>query len=366
MRGGLELTQLLFKVKVAQALGTETVLPHDNQPNPGQMNPPYRRYSLAYVIGVANIAFTESSDGNYRGAFEYGVRVYNADGDEVVNAAGTETHPILPPPVYQSMLRSGANAHLEIDVPAKGDYFLRILTALLLSGSVALAQTPDPCATAPQSCATLIETHATSQMQIPNSVVDVVVGITAAGKDLPTVQRSLADKSSSLITYLRAQQVQRLITNRVNFSPETKFDRSGLDKTVGYGGSSKVSFRTVPDKVADILAGVLTNGASSIDSTIFTPTEQEIVEARRSLSADATRTAESQAAAIAAAAGMKVVSIRSINVDSNSDVGPVQARQLEINGYMGDVKDEATTPVETASGDKMLSIRVNVVAAASH
>jgi VWFA-related protein len=142
MRGGLEPTQILFKVKVTQAPGTEASLPGDNQPNPGQMKPPYRRYSLAYIIGVANMAFTESVDGNYRGAFEYGVRVYNADGDEVVNAAGTETHPILPPPVYQSMLRAGANAHLEIDVPAKGDYFLRIAVHDLTSDRVGAIEIP--------------------------------------------------------------------------------------------------------------------------------------------------------------------------------------------------------------------------------
>ena len=39
-----------------------------------------------------------SSDGNYRGDFEYGVRVYNADGDEVVNSASKTVSLILIPP----------------------------------------------------------------------------------------------------------------------------------------------------------------------------------------------------------------------------------------------------------------------------
>src|ERR1035438_4504634 len=43
-----------------------------------------------------------------------------------------------------------------------------VLIGLLACSSIGFAQTPDPCATAPQTCATLIETHATSEMRIPN------------------------------------------------------------------------------------------------------------------------------------------------------------------------------------------------------
>jgi hypothetical protein len=126
MRGGLEPTQIVFKVTVAQSPGTEDVLPVSNKPDAKQMKPPYRHYSLSFLVDVSNIAFNPSSDGNYRGNFEFGAMVYNADGDEVMNSASKTVSPILPPAVYQSMRRGGANAHLEIDVPAKGEYFLRI------------------------------------------------------------------------------------------------------------------------------------------------------------------------------------------------------------------------------------------------
>ena len=125
MRGTLEPTQVLMKVKVVQSPGTDGVLPAGNKPS-ANMKPPYRHYSLSYAIDVNNIAFAPSPDGNLRGDFEYGVNVYNADGDELVNSVSKEVNPILPPSVYQSMLRGGANAHLEIAVPATGDYFLRV------------------------------------------------------------------------------------------------------------------------------------------------------------------------------------------------------------------------------------------------
>jgi uncharacterized protein YggE len=229
------------------------------------------------------------------------------------------------------------------------------------------AQAPDPCATAPQTCATLIETHATSEMRIPNTAVDVMVGVSASGKDVPEVQRHLASKSNALLTYLKAQQVERLITVSVSFSPETRYDKSGPDKTVGYDGSARIAFRTTPDKVADVLGGVLANGANEIDSTIFTPTEQELADARRRLSEDATRIAAEQADAIAKAAGIKVVAIRNISVDSS---GFVQSDAMKADRYRGGLFDmkartAAPSPIQAASGDDQLTVQVDIVAAAT-
>jgi hypothetical protein len=240
-----------------------------------------------------------------------------------------------------------------------------VLIGLLAGSSIGFAQTPDPCATAPQTCATLIETHATSEMRIPNTAVDVSVGVSAAGKDLPEVQRALADQSNKLLAYLKGQQVERLITTRVSFAPDTKSQKSGPDKTVGYDGSARISFRAKPDKIADILAGVLVNGANEIESTTFTPTEEEIAAARRHLSEDATRTAIAQADAIAKAAGLKVAAIRDINVDSDNFLAFTPRPGLTmVNGFAGRAVSPAT-PVETASGDSELTIRVNVTAAAT-
>jgi uncharacterized protein len=211
----------------------------------------------------------------------------------------------------------------------------------------------------------LIETHATSEMRIPNTAVDVSVGVSAAGKDLPEVQRALADQSNKLLAYLKGQQVERLITTRVSFTPDTRSQKSGPEKTVGYDGSGRISFRAKPDKLADLLAGMLVNGANEIESTMFTPTEEEIAAARRHLSQDATKTAVAQADAIANAAGMKVVAIRDISVDNNDQLSYTPRAGLAmVNGFSADQRVR-TTPVDTASGDAQLSIRVDVRAAAA-
>jgi VWFA-related protein len=142
MRGSLEPTQILFKVRVAQSPVTDAKLSADNQPDPKQMKPPYRHYSIAYAIDVHGIDLAPGPDGNYRGGFEYGVRVYNADGDEIVNSVSKTVNPVLPPAVYKSMLTGGANAHQEIDLPATGEYFLRIAVHDLTTDHVGAIEIP--------------------------------------------------------------------------------------------------------------------------------------------------------------------------------------------------------------------------------
>lgn len=233
------------------------------------------------------------------------------------------------------------------------------LAGLLVSSSIGFAQTADPCATAPESCATLIATHATSEMRIPNTAVDVSVGVSAAGKDLPEVQRALADQSNKLLAYLKGQKVERLITTNISFSPDVRSQKNAPDKTVGYNGSERVSFRATPEKAPDILAGVLTNGANEIESTSFTPTEQEIADARSRLAEQATKTAVGQAEAIARAAGEHVVAVRNINVD-NGVFQPVSMnRVMALSAGVA-----APVPMQAEAGDQQLSVQVSVTAAA--
>ena len=237
-----------------------------------------------------------------------------------------------------------------------------VLAGLLVCSSVGFAQTvqADPCAQAPQTCATLIATRATSETRIPNTAVDVVVGVSASGKDLPDVQRVLATQANGLLAYLKGQKVERLITTGVSFAPDTRSQKNAPDKTVGYNGSEQVSFRTTPEKAPDILAGVLGNGANEIDSTTFTPTEQEIADARKKLSEDATKAAVAQADAIARAAEMHVVSIRNINVDN----GVVQPIRVSAGMMAFQAAANAPVAMQTASGDQQLSVSVNITAAA--
>jgi len=233
-----------------------------------------------------------------------------------------------------------------------------LLTALLAVPVTVSAQSADlatdPCATNPASCATLINTAAVARTRIPNTAADISVAISISDKDIPSVQRALAQKSAMLLAWLRTQGVQRLVSNRISFTPETRSSKSAPDKTLGYNGSLQVSFRTTPEKAPEILAGVLMNGANTIESTNFTPTEEELSAARRELSTQATRNAIAEAEATAKAAGMHMVSARKIDVLDNGSEAMAYTPGAGLTMY------EQKARIETASGDRSLSMMVAV------
>ncbi|WP_419806038.1 SIMPL domain-containing protein [Terriglobus sp.] len=239
--------------------------------------------------------------------------------------------------------------------------------ALSLGASSLRAQSaaPDPCATTPQNFPTYISTTGTAQTRIPNTAVDITLGLTVMKVGLPATQRALAAQSGTLLTFLRAQGAQRLITTNVSFTPETRYQKHSLDKTVGYTGTTSVSFRTTPEKAPDLLAGALANGANTIDGTVFTPTEQEIEDARRDLAAQATKTAVAQVETIARAVGLHVLSMRDISVGSASPGTPdIPSPAMVAMPAMMRAGEPPPPPIATAQGDQQLSISVSVTAAA--
>jgi VWFA-related protein len=126
LRGSLQPTEILFRVGVTPAAGTDAILPPGSNADPKAMKPPYRHLTLNYNIDINGIQFDPSPDGSYHGQFEYAVIVYDNSDGKTVNSSVMAAKPNVPLSVYQSMLDSGANLRQEIAVPAKGDYILRI------------------------------------------------------------------------------------------------------------------------------------------------------------------------------------------------------------------------------------------------
>ena len=245
---------------------------------------------------------------------------------------------------------------------------LRLLAAgaalSLATGALhAQSATADPCLTTPQNCPTYISTAASAQTRIPNTAVDISLGLTVTKVGLPAAQRALAQQSATRLAYLRAQGAQRLITNNVSFTPETRYQKNTVDKTVGYTGTTTVAFRTTPEKAPDLLAGALANGANTIDTTVFTPTEQEIEDARRDLAAQATKTAVAQIETIAKAVGRRMLALRDVSVGSPSPAASENNDGIVMRAMKAMPAAAAPPPIATAQGDQQLSISVSVTAA---
>jgi uncharacterized protein YggE len=201
----------------------------------------------------------------------------------------------------------------------------------------------------------IVATTATAHRRIPNTVVDVSVGILTQGPDAATVSHDLAERSQALLGWLRAQGAERLATEQVSLQPQTHEEKNGHQKIVGYNGSTTVTFRTTPAKAGEVLSGVLEHGANTIQQTSYSPTEEEGDKVRKELAQEATKSAMAQAEAVAAAANTRVVGVREVNVQPSGFVRPMpMMRSMEMKA------DAASPAMGTEAGDQDISVNVSV------
>ena len=215
-----------------------------------------------------------------------------------------------------------------------------------------------PAATAQQAVpSNLIHTHAMAHARLANTVADATVGITEDGPTVAAVSKTLGERSQKLLTYLRAQHAERLVTNQVSVEPKTHTVKGGPDVIVGYTGRISVSFRTTADKASQLTTDALANGANTLDQVSFSPAEEETETARKNLAIEATRSALAQAEAVAKAVGGHVTAVRDIAVDpEGSFFRPMaMARQT-----MAAMKAQAGPPIATEAGDQEVSVIVNL------
>jgi uncharacterized protein YggE len=198
-----------------------------------------------------------------------------------------------------------------------------------------------------------INLEATARKRLPNTVANVVLGIQVEGRTSEAVSGSLADRSRTLLDFLRQQGVERLRTEDLNYQPQIESVRNGPDRIVGYSGSASVSFRTTPDKLGTVLSGSLEHGANTVSQTQFSPQESEIDAARQELAIEATKTALRRVDALAEATGLRTVRIEEINVASEDNVVPMPFAA-------GKTVAMPARAVETASGEQEISVRVSV------
>jgi hypothetical protein len=142
LHGAPDMTEILFKVAAVQAPATEDTLPESNQRISSEMKPPYRRYSLTYTTDVHNIAFTQGPDGNYTADFEFQTTVFSAVTGAAINSTTREVRPLESAANYQSLLKDGAISTQQIDVPDKGEFFLRIGVHDLNSDHIGATEIP--------------------------------------------------------------------------------------------------------------------------------------------------------------------------------------------------------------------------------
>jgi hypothetical protein len=141
MHGGPEPAQIVFTTQVLpMGATTEDALVPGNEGSKN-LKGPYRRYSLNIAADLRTITFTTTPDGMHHGAMEFVTFVYDAEG-KLINALGNPIRADFNHTLYLNALQHGIPFHQEVSVPAKGEYFLRIVVHDLQGDHVGAIEVP--------------------------------------------------------------------------------------------------------------------------------------------------------------------------------------------------------------------------------
>jgi VWFA-related protein len=119
--------EILFKVRV-QPIGKqpESALAPENQVDPAHpLKPPFRRFAIDVAAVGSDFQLTQGQDDRHTGAMQFGVLLYDADG-QLLNMVGKTAQLNLTAEEYKHFV-SGVTAHFEVSVPITGGpHFLRV------------------------------------------------------------------------------------------------------------------------------------------------------------------------------------------------------------------------------------------------
>ncbi len=124
MEGVPEAAQIVFTARMLPGAGMENALAVGNEGSKG-LKGPYQRYTARFAVDARSLQMAAGNDGLRHGAAEIVLFVYDQRGT-VVNAVGRTARMDVKPEVYEGLLHDGLALEMDISVPAKGEYTLRL------------------------------------------------------------------------------------------------------------------------------------------------------------------------------------------------------------------------------------------------
>jgi hypothetical protein len=101
----------------------------------------FLRYIVEYSTDVRNLAILSAADGKRMAHVEYMALVYDAQGKRI-NSAVKSLREIWTPAQYPTTQQWGVRYRLQIDVPARGDFTLRLLVHDLTTDRIGTIDVP--------------------------------------------------------------------------------------------------------------------------------------------------------------------------------------------------------------------------------
>ncbi len=151
-------------------------------------------------------------------------------------------------------------------------------------------------------------------VRIPTTLTDVSLGVEIQGKTATEVQNNVAQRTSSLVDFLRSRPIERLQTTGIRLQPNYQYDNNQR-RLVGYIGTNTISFRVKTEEVGSLLDDAVKAGATRIDRISFTAEETAISQAQKEALKLATLDAQKQAEAVLSTLNVQSQEIISISIN---------------------------------------------------
>jgi hypothetical protein len=119
---------IIFKVQVRPVTDKDDdELAPDNQADPhGRMKAPYRTFAVDFVAFPNNFSMLSQSGGRHTGAIEFGIFVYDNEGN-LLNVSDKQVSLNLPPDTYKEFKSNPVRLQLQVSAPAKQQSFMRVI-----------------------------------------------------------------------------------------------------------------------------------------------------------------------------------------------------------------------------------------------
>lgn len=192
---------------------------------------------------------------------------------------------------------------------------------------------------------------------IPTTLSQIRLAIEFSGKTSTNAQQGAAKRSTQVMNYLKAQQVDKLQTTGITLNPTYIYPSNGNPQLTGYTATNSISFRVTTDRAGAILDAAVKSGATRIDSVSFVASEQAIATAQIQALKQATQDAQRQGDAVLETLSLKRREVIGIRIDSTSNPAPMPVAPEMLRSAK--VADAAvTTPV--VGGDQLVEAAVTL------
>lgn len=238
--------------------------------------------------------------------------------------------------------------------------FIILVVLLTACGSAAAAPsiTSALAATGDDNAARSLSVSGTGRVTLTPDIAYVTIGVQTTGKDAAKAVAENNAKTQDVIDALEDSGIDSKDIKTTNFSiyPQQQYDQNGKptgDITYVVNNSVFVTVRDL-DAIGDLLNYVVSAGANSIQGIQFDVDDK--TEAFAEAQEKAVANAEAQAANLAAAAGVTLGEVLTINTFG----GAIPFPKYDGMGGGGLAVAEAA-PVPISPGEMMVSVEVNMV-----